>query len=64
MKQPGMQEYTIFSALVENIQNKSRSKLRFAKCLKCGRITPYILKSVENSKIPCKRCKNTIIINQ
>ena len=64
MKQPGMQEYTIFSAFVETIQEKSRGKLRLAKCLKCGRLTPYILKSVENSEISCKRCKNPIIINR
>ena len=63
MKKTVMQEYTIFSALLENIQDKSRSKLRFAKCLKCGRLTSYTLKSVENSEISCKKCKNPIIIN-
>ena len=64
MKQPGMQEYTIFSAVLENIRDKSRDKLRFAKCLNCGRLTPYTLKSVDNSEISCKSCKNQIIINR
>ena len=63
MKQEEMQEYTIFSAVLENIRDKSRGKLRFAKCLNCGRLTSYTLKSIENSEITCKRCKNAIIIN-
>ena len=63
MKQAVKQEYTIFSALFDTIQDKSRDKLRFAECLKCGRLTPYRLKSMENSEISCKRCKNPIRIN-
>ena len=63
MKQKGMQEYTIFSAVLENIRDKSRKKIRFAKCLNCSRLTPYTLKSLKNSKITCKRCKNAIFIN-
>jgi len=63
MKQAVKQEYTIFSALFDTIQEQSRGKLRFAKCLKCRRLTPYKLKSMENSEISCKRCKNPIMIN-
>ena len=63
MKKAVTQEYTIFTALFETIQDRKHRKLRFAKCLECGRLTPYRLKSIESSKVICKRCKSPISVS-
>ena len=56
------QEYTIFSALLDNIQDREHRKLRFAKCLECGRLTPYRMESVSSTVI-CKRCESPISVD-
>jgi len=57
------QEYTIFSALLDNIRDREHRKLRFAKCLECGRLTPYRLVSVESSTVICGRCESSISVD-
>ena len=49
-------DYSIFSALVETIHKKEMKKLRFAKCKKCGRLTPFRLISTKLVNIECKNC--------
>ena len=48
--------YNIFSALHDSLRAKNGKKLRFAKCSKCERLTPYRLNSVELPYIKCKKC--------
>lgn len=62
MKVAGTQEYNIFNAIWDNLQSKRLRKLRFAKCEKCNRYTPYKLIDIENSYIICKNCENQISI--
>jgi formylmethanofuran dehydrogenase subunit E len=57
------QEYTIFSALLDNIRDREHKKLRFAKCLECGRLTPYRRESVESSTVICKKCESPISVD-
>ena len=56
------QEYNIFTALWDNLQSQRIQKLRFAKCDKCNRSTPYKLIDIKNSFVICKNCKNQIPI--
>jgi uncharacterized paraquat-inducible protein A len=56
------QEYTIFSALLDNIRDREHKKLRFAKCLECGCLTSYRLESVSSTVI-CKRCESPISVD-
>jgi translation initiation factor 2 beta subunit (eIF-2beta)/eIF-5 len=63
VKDRSTQEYTIFSALLDNIRYREHGKLRFAKCLECGRLTPYRRKSVESSTVICKRCESPISVD-
>jgi translation initiation factor 2 beta subunit (eIF-2beta)/eIF-5 len=63
MEKPQKQEdYNIFMALVETIHNKDRGRLRFAKCQKCGRMTPFRLISVTSSSVKCKKCGSKVPI--
>ena len=62
MKVTGTQEYNIFNAIWDNLQSKRLRKLRFAKCEKCNRYTPYKLIDIKNSYIICKNCENQISI--
>jgi len=57
---PYQKDYNIFSALVETIHKKDQKKLRFIKCQKCGRLTPFRLSSRNNVKIKCKKCGNKV----
>ena len=57
------QKYTIFSALLETIRDKDGKKLRFAKCLECGRLTPYRLESVKLLLVICKSCGHPISVD-
>lgn len=56
------ENYNIFSALVETIHNKEMKKLRFAKCKKCGRLTPFRLNSTRFVTVQCKKCGNNVTI--
>ena len=55
-------EYNIFSALVETIHKKDQGRLKFAKCSKCERLTPFRLGSIANLSIKCKKCGTNIRI--
>jgi translation initiation factor 2 beta subunit (eIF-2beta)/eIF-5 len=63
MQIPQKQEYNIFTALIDNIQKKDRKKLRFAKCQKCGRLTPFRLIYVTGTNLKCKKCGKNVPIN-
>ena len=58
----GTQEYNIFTAIWDNLQSKRVRKLRFAKCDKCNRYTPYKLIDIKNPFVICKNCENQISI--
>gem|GEM_PF-6475737 len=60
MEIPKHEEYNIFTALLETIHKKDRRILRFAKCQKCGRLTPFRLISMSSVKVKCKSCGNTV----
>ncbi|MBT8171558.1 hypothetical protein KJN74_01630 [Candidatus Bathyarchaeota archaeon] len=62
MAQVNKQDYSIFSALVETINNQYLKKLRFAKCQECGRLTPFRLTSRDIVTIECKKCRNKVPI--
>ena len=62
MEIPQQADYNIFTALLESIHNKDRGRLRFAKCQKCGRMTPFRLISVTSSTVKCKKCGNNVPI--
>lgn len=62
MEIPEQKDYSIFSALVETIHKKDRGKLRFAKCQKCGRLTPFRLASVNSVTVECKKCGSKVSI--
>jgi len=59
---PNQKDYNIFTALLETIHKKDRGRLRFAKCQKCGRFTPFRLISVTSFKVKCKKCGNSVPI--
>ena len=63
MKVADTQEYNIFTGIWENLQNKRVRKLRFVKCDKCRKITPYRLMNVENSLVICNKCENSTPIS-
>jgi PHP family Zn ribbon phosphoesterase len=56
------EDYNIFTALLETIHKKDQGKLRFAKCQKCGRLTPFRLISMTNTTVKCKKCGNSVPI--
>lgn len=60
MEIPDQKDYNIFSALIETIHKKDRGKLRFVKCQKCGRLTPFRLVSMSKVKIECKKCGSKV----
>ncbi|MCW4014748.1 MAG: hypothetical protein NWF06_00075 [Candidatus Bathyarchaeota archaeon] len=53
-------DYNIFSALVETIHKKDQKKLRFSKCNKCGRLTPFRLSAISSGSVKCRKCGNKI----
>jgi len=55
-------DYNIFTALLETIHKQDRKKLRFAKCRKCGRLTPFRLSSMSKVTVECKKCGNRVSI--
>jgi translation initiation factor 2 beta subunit (eIF-2beta)/eIF-5 len=59
---PDSEDYNIFTALLETINNQDQRKLRFAKCRKCGRLTPFRLRSMSNVTVKCKECGNSVPI--
>ena len=62
MKDAVTQEYTIFSALLDNIRDREHKKLRFAKCLECGRLNHYRREAVSSTVI-CKKCESPISVD-
>jgi translation initiation factor 2 beta subunit (eIF-2beta)/eIF-5 len=62
MENPKQEDYNIFTALLETINKKDRGRLHFAKCQKCGRLTPFRPISIDSVTIKCKNCGNTIPI--
>jgi translation initiation factor 2 beta subunit (eIF-2beta)/eIF-5 len=57
---PKPEDYNIFMALLETIHKKDLGRLRFAKCQKCGRLTPFRLISMSSVTVECKRCGSSI----
>jgi translation initiation factor 2 beta subunit (eIF-2beta)/eIF-5 len=55
-------DYNIFTALLETIHKKDRGRLRFAKCQKCGRLTPFRLISMSSVTVKCKKCGNSVTL--
>jgi hypothetical protein len=55
-------DYNIFTALLETIHKKDRVRLRFAKCQKCGRLTPFRLISMDSVAVECKECGNSVAL--
>ena len=60
MEIPEQKDYNIFSALVDTIHKKDQKKLRFAKCNKCGRLTPFRLISTSTVTVKCKKCGSKV----
>jgi len=61
---PRPEDYNIFTALLETINKKDRGRLRFAKCRRCGRLTPFRLISMSNVTVKCKECGNSVPIKK
>jgi len=59
---PNPEDYNIFTALLETIHKKDQGRLRFAKCRRCGRLTPFRLISMSSVSVKCKECGNTVPI--
>ncbi len=62
MEIPNPEDYNIFTALLETIHKKDQGRLRFAKCRRCGRLTPFRLISMNSVTVKCKECGNTVPI--
>lgn len=54
------QNRSIFSALHEIIREKELRKLKFAKCTKCGLLTPYRLIHLKGNGLQCKKCGTSL----
>jgi len=54
--------YNMFEAVVDVIHGKKRKKLKFAKCMKCGRFSPFRPKSkgMQFTAFYCNHCGNII----
>jgi len=59
---PNPEDYNIFTALLETIHKKDQGRLRFAKCRRCGRLTPFRLISTSSVTVKCKECGNRVPI--
>jgi len=58
MRNPNIKrDWTIFTSLYEAVKEREFEKLRLAKCAKCGRATPYRLKSLGITSLRCRRCE-------
>jgi len=56
LRQPNTkQNWTILSSLYDAVKQTELKKLRLAKYSECGRATPYRLKSLQITTVPCKR---------
>ena len=62
MEIPNTKDYNIYTALLETINKQDQKKLRFAKCQKCGRLTPFRLSSMSKVAVKCKKCGNRVPI--
>ncbi|MQY62499.1 hypothetical protein GH146_04355 [archaeon] len=60
METTDQKDYNIFTALIETIHKKDRGRLRFAKCQKCRRLTPFRLISMSSGTVKCKKCGNNV----
>ncbi|MCW4034498.1 MAG: hypothetical protein NWF03_03960 [Candidatus Bathyarchaeota archaeon] len=60
---PTIPECNIFSALHEAITQKDKNELKFAKCDKCGRLTPYRLRNLKDGSLKCKKCGKHILLS-
>ena len=54
--------YNMFEAVVDVVHGKKREKLKFAKCMKCGRLNPFRPKSkaMQFTAICCNNCGSII----
>ena len=54
--------YNLFEAVVDVVHGKKRKKLAFAKCTKCGRLSPFRPKSkgMQFTALYCNSCGNLI----
>jgi translation initiation factor 2 beta subunit (eIF-2beta)/eIF-5 len=60
---PQQEDYNIFTALLETIHRKDLGRLRFAKCQKCGRLTPFRPISVNSVTVKCKKCGDNVYLS-
>ena len=54
--------YNMFEAVVDVVHGKKGEKLKFAKCMKCGRLNPFRPKSkgMQFTAIRCNNCGSII----
>ena len=59
-------KWTIFTSMVDAVNEKEQRRLRFAKCSGCNRVNPYRLINVEKtaSEIQCHACGTKISIER
>jgi tRNA(Ile2) C34 agmatinyltransferase TiaS len=60
MTEAAIQRINIFDAVHTAITSKSKKQLRFAKCPRCTRHTPYRLGNLGDSGLRCKSCGTRI----
>ncbi|MEJ2126571.1 MAG: hypothetical protein P8X87_02300 [Candidatus Bathyarchaeota archaeon] len=56
MTEAAIKRINIFDALHTAITTKDRMQLRFAKCSRCAKHTPYRLGNLGDSGLRCKSC--------
>jgi len=54
--------YNMFEAVIDAVHGKKREKLKFAKCMKCGRSSPFRPKSngMQFTAFYCNHCGSII----
>ena len=60
MTESAIKRINIFDAVHTAITSKSKKQLRFAKCPRCARFTPYRLGNLKDAGLRCKRCNARI----
>ncbi|MCW8801975.1 MAG: hypothetical protein OQK81_01310 [Candidatus Bathyarchaeota archaeon] len=60
MTESAIKRINIFDAVHTAITSKDRKQLRFAKCPRCARHTPYRLGNLGDGGLRCKSCGTRI----
>ncbi len=50
--------YNLFESVIDVVHGKKRKKLKFAKCMKCGRLSPFRPKSKKGMQFTALYCNN------